>query len=208
MDEFEDLVDIDKPLNDGDVYDTDHYWDDVDYCEFENMMGQLQNDMYNTNHFGHEDGPEAYAAELWEDEQLAKEALFDNGIDGEPFAENESQAHSDYEYDDYSESSDVHIAKDLEIKAWPTYGNFTIITNIFHMYLYPGANVLEIFDLRLPNEEFASLHKLVLSLRNIDLYFFGQKNGPEQDDKWNIDFYTGAQVNEKIQRYVNLKAFI
>lgn|SRR5574337_1044061 len=141
---------------------------------------------------------------------MIEDELFDNGIDGEPFATSAMEERADYEYDweFHSESSDVHISKDLEIKAWPGYGNYTIITDTFQMYLYPGSNILQVHDLRLPNEEFNGTHQCVMTLRNIDLYFFGEKNGPDQDDEWNIDFYTGEQVNQKIQRYLNLRAFL
>lgn len=69
----EDLVDIDAPPTDGDVYSPDHYWADVEYGYFESMMEQLKHDVYNMVHFGHEDGPDAYAADLLAEEELEKE---------------------------------------------------------------------------------------------------------------------------------------
>lgn len=132
-----------------------------------------------------------------------EEDLFDNGIDGEPF---DSPAEDYAEEESYREDFDVHSSPGLEIKGWPTYGNYTIITDTFHMFLWPGGRKLDIYDLRKPIEN--GLHEYVLQLSNIDLYFFGEKNGPEQDDRWNIDFYTADQIDHKIQRYLNLKAFL
>jgi hypothetical protein len=82
----EDLVDINAPLSEGDEYSPDDYWDDywaeISYCEFDAMMEQLKHDVYNMVHFGHEDGPEAYAAECLAEEELEQEmgegAVIDN----------------------------------------------------------------------------------------------------------------------------------
>lgn len=59
----------------ADAYDhfAEYEWMEQ-YCEFEAMMEQLKHDVYNMLHFGHEDGPEAYAAELYAEEQLMQEA--------------------------------------------------------------------------------------------------------------------------------------
>ncbi len=73
MDDFEDLVDISNPLNEGDEYSPEHEFFEEQYYQFECYMEQLKHDAYNFHHFGHEDGPEAYAAELYGDELLAKE---------------------------------------------------------------------------------------------------------------------------------------
>jgi hypothetical protein len=135
--------------------------------------------------------------------------LFDNGIDGEPCAENESQAGADSycAEDDYKESVDIVNADGLEIQGWPTYGNYTIVTDTFHIYWWYGSNTLEFFDRRLPHKEFANCHTFVLTLKNQDLYFFGDKTTQREDGKWEIDWYTGEQVDQKIQRYLNLRAF-
>ena len=73
MDELEDLVDIDNPINAGDEYSPEHEAFEEQYCEFEYYMEQLKHDVYNFYHFGHEDGPEAYAAELYGEELLEQE---------------------------------------------------------------------------------------------------------------------------------------
>ncbi len=75
MDEFEDLVDIDNPLDAGDEYSPEHEMFEEQYCQFEYYMEQLKHDAYNFHHFGHEDGPEAYAAELYGDKLLEQEIL-------------------------------------------------------------------------------------------------------------------------------------
>ena len=71
--EEEDLVNIDEPLNPGDEYSPDDYWAELSYCEFESHWDQMKHDIYNFNHYGHEDGPEAYAAECFAEECLAQE---------------------------------------------------------------------------------------------------------------------------------------
>lgn len=73
MNELEDLVDIDNPLNAGDEYSPEHEIFEEQYAQFESYMEQLKNDVYNYTHFGHEDGPEAYAAELYGEELLEQE---------------------------------------------------------------------------------------------------------------------------------------
>lgn len=135
--------------------------------------------------------------------------LFDDGINGVGWDnQNEAWADDYYQEDDYREDFDVCNANGLEIKGWPTYGNYTIITDTFHMYWWPGNNTIDIFDLRLPDEAFPNCHQHVLTLKNKDLYLFGDKTEQREDGKWGIDFHTGAQVNEIIQRYINLRAFI
>ena len=111
------------------------------------------------------------------------------------------------EEDCYKESFDVCHANGLNIQGWPTYGNYTITTDIFHMYWWPTLNKIDIYDLRSPREDFPSLHHHALTLKDVNLYFFGDKNG-DTNDIWNIDFYTGEQVNKKVQHYLNLKVFI
>lgn len=69
----EDLLDIDNPLNEGDEYSIDHYLSEEQYCDFEAMMSEMRHDIYNLTRFGHEDGPEAYAAECFAEEQLEQE---------------------------------------------------------------------------------------------------------------------------------------
>lgn len=69
----EDLVDIDSPLSEGDEYSPDDYWAELQYCEFDAYYSQLKNDMYNFYHYGHEDGPVAYAAECYAEELLEQE---------------------------------------------------------------------------------------------------------------------------------------
>lgn len=135
--------------------------------------------------------------------------LFDDGINGEGW-DNESEASADSycAEDDYKESIDIHIADGLEIQAWPTYGNCTIVTDTFHIYLWYTANTLEIYDKRIPHKEFANCHTQVLTIKNQDLYFFGDKTIQREDGKWEIAWYTGEQVNQKVQRYLNLKAFV
>lgn len=129
------------------------------------------------------------------------EELFDNGIDGEPF---ESEA--DYYHEEsHREDFDVHSSPGLEINGWPTYGNYTIITNTFHMYYWPSSDVIEIFDKRIPHAEFPSIHKHVFTIKNKDLRFFGEWIGP---DKWDVDFYSAEEIDKKVQRYLNLKAFL
>jgi hypothetical protein len=127
--------------------------------------------------------------------------LFDNGIDGEPFAENDAQIDADYEAE--SEGYRVFKENGLEVTAWSTYGNYTIITDTFHMYWWPSANKLEVYDLRLSTSK-----QHVLTLPNVDLSFFGEEKLPDEDGKVDIDFYAGEQVNRKVQRYLNLKAFL
>lgn len=131
--------------------------------------------------------------------------LFDNGIDGEPF---ESPADDYCEDDDYRESFDVINANGLEIQGWPTYGNYTIITSLFHVYYWPGNDMLDIHskdpDARCsgPND------RLLLTLKNHNLTFFGDEGLPDEDGRVPISYYTGEQINQKIQRYLNLKAFL
>lgn len=135
--------------------------------------------------------------------------LFDNGIDGTGW-DNESEASADSysQEDDYRESFDVVHANGLEIEGWPTYGNYTIITNMFHVYYWPGSNTLEIIKIK-PGSKYAGMgDPHVLTLKNQDLYFFGEKTTLDDDGRWNVDWYTGEQVNQKIQRYLNLKAFL
>jgi len=130
--------------------------------------------------------------------------LFDNGIDGEPF---ESPA-DDYYEEYYRESFDVVNANGLEIQGWPTYGNYTIITSLFHVYYWPGNNTLDIHS-KDPNARCSGPNdRLLLTLKNHDLYFFGEKTSLDEDGKWNVDWYTGEQIDQKIQRYLNLKAFL
>lgn len=44
------------------------------YCQFEAAMEELKHDVYNLLHFGDENGPDAYAAELLAEAELMKEA--------------------------------------------------------------------------------------------------------------------------------------
>jgi hypothetical protein len=135
--------------------------------------------------------------------------LFDDGINGEGW-ESQSEVWADdyYEDENYRESYDIHIANGLEIQGWPTYGNCTIVTDMFHIYYWLGSNSLEIYDKRIPDEKFANCHKCVLTIKNQDLYFFGDKTIQREDGKWEIAWYTGEQVDQKVQRYLNLKAFV
>lgn len=134
-----------------------------------------------------------------------EDELFDNGIDGEPF---ESPADDYHEEEDYREDFDVCNANGLEIKAWPTYGNYTIITSLFHVYYWPGNNTFDIHS-KSPDTSCAGPNdRLLLTLKNQDLYFFGEKTSLDEDGKWNVNWFTGEQVNQKIQRYLNLKAFL
>lgn len=54
-------------------YEIDEFLAEEDYCQFDYFWERLKHDMYNYNHFGHEDGPVAYAAELYAEELLEKE---------------------------------------------------------------------------------------------------------------------------------------
>lgn len=135
--------------------------------------------------------------------------LFDDGINGTTW-DNESEASADSycQEDDYRESFDVVNANGLEIQGWPTYGNYTIITSLFHVYYWPGNDMLEIHS-KSPDASCSGPNdRLLLTLKNHDLYFFGKKTSLDDEGKWNVDWYTGEQVNQKIQRYLNLKAFI
>lgn len=142
---------------------------------------------------------------------MSDDDLFDNGIDGEPYFENSSQADADRfamdkeEHAQTREDFDVHSSIGLEISGWPTYGNYTIITNTFHMYYWPGNDTIEVFDKRIPHSEFPSIHKHVFTIKNKDLRFFGEWIGP---DKWDVDFYSAEEIDKKVQRYLNLKAFL
>ena len=134
------------------------------------------------------------------------EELFDNGIDGEPFAESELQIDADYE--EPSEGYLVSRANGLEVMSWSAYGNYTIITDMFHVYFWPWSNILEIYS-KEPNASYAGANdRLLLTLKNHNLSFFGDEELPDEDGKVNISFYTGEKVNQKIQRYLNLKAFL
>ena len=138
-----------------------------------------------------------------------EDELFDNGIDGTGW-DNEAEASADSysQEDDYREDFDVCNANGLEIKGWPTYGNYTIITSLFHVYYWPGNDTLEIHS-KDPDASCAGPNdRLLLTLKNHDLYFFGEKTSLDDGGKWNVDWFTGEQVNQKIQRYLNLKAFI
>ena len=73
MDDFEDWVDYSNPLNEGDEYSPEHEQFEEQYCEFEYYMEQLKHDVYNFHHYGHEDGPEAAAAELYGEQLLEQE---------------------------------------------------------------------------------------------------------------------------------------
>lgn len=130
--------------------------------------------------------------------------LFDNGIDGEPF---EGPGDDYYEEEeDYREDFDIHNANGLEIKGWPTYGNCTVITNMYHMYVWFSGKI-EVIELK-SGSKYANIgDPHVLTLPG-DLYFFGEKTTQREDGRWNIEYYTGEQVNKKIQRYLNLKAFL
>lgn len=113
---------------------------------------------------------------------------FDNGIDGTPWAEAEGEEIADWYEKEYS----VHYKSvDLEITAWPTYGNYVIETDKYLIYYYPGARIISI-----PGQ---------LDLENQDLSFFGTRTGPEY---YNIEYYSGAEINKKIERYLNLKVFL
>jgi len=130
--------------------------------------------------------------------------LFDNGIDGEPF---ESPA-DDYYEEYYREDFDVCNANGLEVKGWPTYGNYTIISSLFNVYYWPGSNTLDIHS-KDPDASCAGVNdRLLLTLKGHDLSFFGEEELPDEDGKVSVTFYTGEQVNQKIQRYLNLKAFL
>lgn len=138
-----------------------------------------------------------------------EDELFDNGIDGTGW-DNESEAAADSysQEEDYREDFDVCNSNGLEIKGWPTYGNYTIITSLFHVYYWPGNDTLEIHS-KDPDASCAGPNdRLLLTLKNHDLYFFGEKTSLDDDGKWNVDWFTGEQVNQKIQRYLNLKAFL
>jgi len=139
---------------------------------------------------------------------MSNDDLFDNGIDGTTW-DNQSEAWADdyCQEDDAKESIDLHNANGLEIQAWPTYGNCTIVTDTFHIYYWLGSHALEIYDKRIPHKEFANCHTLVLTLKNQDLYFFGDKTTQNEDGRFFVEYYTGEQVNQKVQRYINLKAF-
>jgi hypothetical protein len=131
--------------------------------------------------------------------------LFDNGIDGEPF---ESPADDYHEEENYREDFDVCNANGLEVKGWPTYGNYTIITSLFHVYYWPGSDTLEIHS-KDPNASCAGINdRLLLTLKNHNLSFFGDEELPDEDGRVGVTFYTGEQINQKIQRYLNLKAFL
>ncbi len=135
--------------------------------------------------------------------------LFDNGIDGTGW-DNESEASADSycAEDDYREDFDVWNANGLEVKGWPTYGNYTIITSLFHVYYWPSNDTLEIHS-KDPNAICAGPNdRLLLTLKRQNLTFFGDEELPDEDGKVNVSFYTGEQVNQKIQRYLNLKAFL
>jgi len=135
---------------------------------------------------------------------MSNDDLFDNGIDGEPF---ESPA-DDYYEEYYREDFDVCNANGLEVKGWPTYGNYTIISRLFHVYYWPGNNTLEIHS-KDPDASCAGVNdRLLLTLKGHDLSFFGEEELPDEDGKVNVSFYTGEQVDQKIQRYLNLKAFL
>lgn len=69
----EDLIEPEFHDEFGDYDYVGEYLIDEQYGEFESMMDQLKHDVYNLVHFGHEDGPEAYAAECYGEEQLALE---------------------------------------------------------------------------------------------------------------------------------------
>ena len=140
---------------------------------------------------------------------MSDDDLFGDGINGEGW-DNESEASADSycAENDYKESVDIIDANGLEIQGWPTYGNYTIATDTFHIYWWYTANTLEIYDKRIPHEKHANCHKCVLTIKNQDLYFFGDKTVQREDGKWEIDFYTGEQVNQKVERYLNLKAFL
>ena len=128
--------------------------------------------------------------------------LFDNGIDGEPWAESDDQEQADW---DEREFSLVHKSDDLQVTAWPTYGNYVIETDTFFMYYYPGAKVIEIHDLRKPRKDMNDLPTHVLTIKNHDLSFFGTRNGNEE---WEIGFDIGSKIDQKVQRYISLKAFL
>jgi hypothetical protein len=111
--------------------------------------------------------------------------------------------------EDYDrESFDVCNANGLEIQGWPTYGNYTIITSLFHVYFWPGSNTLDIHS-KDPAASCAGPNdRLLLTLKNYNLSFFGDEKLPDEDGKVDVSFYSGEQINQKIQRYLNLKAFI
>jgi hypothetical protein len=69
----EDFVDPEFDNEFGDYDYVGEYLIEEQYGEFESMMEQLKHDVYNMVHFGHEDGPAAYAAELLAEEQLEQE---------------------------------------------------------------------------------------------------------------------------------------
>lgn len=142
------------------------------------------------------------------------EELFNDGINGEPFSlskeEDNAERFSDgmYEESNTREDFDVCNANGLEVKGWPTYGNYTIISSLFHVYYWPGNDTLDIYS-KAPDANCAGANdRLLLTLKNQNLKFFGDEELPDEDGKVNISFYSGEKVDEKIQRYLNLKAFL
>jgi len=135
---------------------------------------------------------------------MSNDDLFDNGIDGEPFESPADEYYEEY----YREDFDVCNANGLEVKGWPTYGNYTIISSLFHVYYWPGSNTLDIHS-KDPDASCAGVNdRLLLTLKGHDLSFFGEEELPDEDGKVSVSFYTGEQVDQKIQRYLNLKAFL
>src|SRR5260221_5848456 len=100
--------------------------------------------------------------------------LFDNGIDGEPFESPADEYYEEY----YREDFDVCDANGLEVKGWPTYGNYTIITSMFHVYFWPGSNTLDIHS-KEPDASCAGPNdRLLLTIKGHNLSFFGAEELP------------------------------
>ena len=74
MDElFDNGIDGSEFEHEDSHYEIDYYLADWEYALFECMMDQLKHDVYNLLHFGDENGPEAYAAEVYAEEELRRE---------------------------------------------------------------------------------------------------------------------------------------
>lgn len=132
---------------------------------------------------------------------------FDNGIDGTEWP---SKWADDIVEEETSEGYTVHYKDGLEVMGWPTYGNYTITTDTFHMYWYPGSRFIRVFDKRQPHERMTNTHKMVLELNDKDLYFFSPREKESQYDPNDGApiFFTGEEVNRKIERYIALAVFL
>lgn len=94
----------------------------------------------------------------------------------------------------------------LEIHFRPSYYYYTILTNMYYIFWWCDNKKLEIHNLKTSDGKNANgINSLILTLKNQNIYFFGEKSQLEENG---IVFYTGNQVNEKIQKLLNLKAFL